>query len=777
MSDIFSIDSDALPPSTRVVAFEGTERLSTPYAITAWLLVASAEAEGLDLGAAVLRPGTLAVARDDGSPRWSLSGVFSELELVHEVVGGDALYRAVLAPRLWALSLSLHNRVWVDKTVPFVIEDVLRKAGYPSDGYDISRLTATYKPRPHLCQYRESDFDFISRVMEREGIYYFFEQTDAGERAVFVDDKGRHEDFAGGFVRMVPEAGGGDSGSEGFRSFAARASAASAEVRLRDHDPLAPTRDPAASLPVWAPGFGVLVRHQEEWAADASDASRLAQIRAQQDAAARTRVRGAGRVFDVRVGYTFTLEEHPRAALNGAYLCVAVTHHGRLLEGPDALARFIPVRGHRVYTAEVEATPKDLQYRAPAKTPVPRVHGVEVGRVDGPTDSDYAQVDEHGRYRVDILFDEIDHPGGVSSTWLRMIQPHAGAPEGYHFPLRKGTEVTVGFVGGDPDRPVILGAVPNAETPAAVTSDNHTHDVIHTGGDNRVEIEDTAGAQYIDISTPPERTFLHLGAHHGGHRHNYITSTDGNGLIHTGGVMNVTVGGEKHETVTGTVLEEYDQTQRTEVTGAVDEKYHGNQTTTVAHHCEETYLATQTTEVEAHTSETCTDQRTTVRGLCDEHHGTQTVTVDRLLKTHCDTELFDTGQGTHTDGTLAWTIHNGALIKAGTFLMTGPSFDMNVRTTHTITRPNEQLVDIGKNDFTPFKFEAALLSAKVNGMATTDLTAKVDILRNNAFEATGVKLEFSGAKIGITKFSWEAYLVLLDVKALSLKLVGLVTNK
>jgi hypothetical protein len=331
----------------------------------------------------------------------------------------------------------------------------------------------------------------------------------------------------------------------------------------------------------------------------------------------------------------------------------------------------------------------------------------------------------------------------------------------------------IAFLTGDPDRPVIVGAVPDADHPSTVTSANATQNVFHTGGDSRFEFEDTAGAQYIDISTPPERTFLHLGAHHGGHQHNYITSTDGNGLIHTGGVMNVTVGGQKNEHVEGTVLEEYDQTQDTDVTAAVTETYHVDQRTTVTLHCQETYNATQTTIVQGHTEEHCTDQETRVTGLLDEHHGTQTVNVDRLLQTRCDTELFDTGQGTHTDGTLTWNIHQGSLIKANTFLMMGPQFNMNTRTVRTITRTVEQKVTVNRNEFMPFKLEMGLVGMKLNGMAQTSLSCKVDALTGQAYEATGAKVEISLVKISMSMYSWEAYLTQREVSGMQLALFGL----
>src|SRR5262245_58000453 len=169
------------------------------------------------------------------------------------------------------------------------------------------------------------------------------------------------------------------------------------------------------------------------------------------------------------------------------------------------------------------------------------------------------------------MFDESGLPDGGASARIRMMQPHAGNPEGFHFPLRKGTEVQVVFVRGDPDQPIIAGAIPNAATPSPVTRANQTQNVVQTGGRNRVEIEDEHGSEYIDISSPPEKTFMHLGAHAGLGSHNYVVSTSGDQSMHTGGKRDIRVGGNQTETVGGNVTENYHSTQTTTVDGSLTE--------------------------------------------------------------------------------------------------------------------------------------------------------------------------------------------------------------
>src|SRR5262249_47405744 len=129
--------------------------------------------------------------------------------------------------------------------------------------------------------------------------------------------------------------------------------------------------------------------------------------------------------------------------------------------------------------------------------------------------------------------------GGKASTWVRMLQPHGGGVEGFHFPLRAGTEVMCTFLGGDPDRPVIAGVAPNALTPSPVTAGNNTKNVIPTRGRNRLELEDQAGAERVTLSTPRENTMLRMGAPNDDH--NFIARTDGKGQIHTGLDLDINV--------------------------------------------------------------------------------------------------------------------------------------------------------------------------------------------------------------------------------------------
>ncbi len=213
MTDAFSATSSALPPTARVVALRGTEALSALYSFEIYLLV---EDPAFDMAAALGADATLAVHADDGQ-RHAFHGILASVETVDDA-GQGALYRLVLVPRLWRLTLGRHSRVFVDETAPGILQTVLHDAGFLVDDYTL-RLSGTYARQPHVCQYRESSVAFLSRRMEREGIYYFFEQGEARERLVITDDRSFHAALPRDPVRYFRVAGPGAAGAAGLASF------------------------------------------------------------------------------------------------------------------------------------------------------------------------------------------------------------------------------------------------------------------------------------------------------------------------------------------------------------------------------------------------------------------------------------------------------------------------------------------------------------------------------------------------------------------------------
>jgi len=164
------------------------------------------------------------------------------------------------------------------------------------------------------------------------------------------------------------------------------------------------------------------------------------------------------------------------------------------------------------YENSFTAIDVETPFRPQRRTAKPFVPGVLTAVVETAQAGEYSEVDEDGRYRVRFAFDRSETEHGKASRPIRMAQPHAGAGYGFHFPLRDGVEVLITCVEGDPDRPIISGAIPNPTTPSTVAAKNATRNVIRTGGGTEINIDDTEGSERLKISVPFANTVFQLGA-------------------------------------------------------------------------------------------------------------------------------------------------------------------------------------------------------------------------------------------------------------------------
>jgi type VI secretion system secreted protein VgrG len=535
MSDLITISSSVIPRSARVVGFRGTEAISRPYEIEIFLAVPQELGEEFDLADAIGAKAKLIIDRQKlGVATHTFAGIFASVEVMH-AFEGRLLLRALLVPRLWQLGLSRHSRVFTKMKVPDIISTVLEENGVT----DFELRLGAFEPEEHVCQYRESDLDFISRWMEREGIFYFFEHTDDGEKLILCDKRLYDDDEGNGPVRYYPQLGHDHSSGPAFRSFRCRHSTLPANVRLKDYDYAKPNLPVSGASKVAQNGAGEVSLYGERFFTPAAG-EKLAKVRAEEMLARQVVFHATGNRLHIRPGYTFELEEHPFPSFNAKYLTIEAIHSSNQSAGLSHFRELTGIDHEDVYQVELHAIPASTQFRAESKTIWPRIYGFENGVVDGPADSDYAQIDDQGRYLCKFKFDESKLKNGKATTYVRMMQPHGGDIEGFHFPLRKGTEVVFSFMGGDCDRPVITGVVPNALNPSPVTAANYTKNVIQTGGRNRLEIEDKAGSEWIKLSTPYADTYLRMGSPSSGHE--MILNTEKNTLFEYGNNWDVNVG-------------------------------------------------------------------------------------------------------------------------------------------------------------------------------------------------------------------------------------------
>jgi type VI secretion system secreted protein VgrG len=685
MSDDFSFVTSGLPMAVRVAGFRGLESLSQCYTFDVYVTVA-AELD-VDPQDVIGLRGTL-FNNLDGAPD-RVHGVVTEIELIRSVkddlLTATSLYRLRLAPQLAALAQTKHSRIFTDVTVLDVLRSVLEEEGLSSDDYEI-RGSGTYQVESMITQYKESSLDFLHRWMEREGLYYYFEHGDDAEKLIITDDKGQHEPvpLLLAAVPYRPTTGKDWSAGAHFQEVLIKHAAAPGSVRLNDFDYRKPRLDLSSRSAIASNGLGVISTYGQRFFT-AAEGARLARLRAEELRVAAMRHEFSGPVGRLHPGYTVDLSEHPKPSLNQRYLLVGVEHSG-FSPRIGAWGDVVKHDSEDVYRVKALCLPADVQYRHPSKTPWPSIDGFENATVDGPATSEYAQIDEDGRYSIKFHFDEGTLKDGRASTLVRMMQPHGGSTEGFHFPLRKGTEVLCAFLGGDADRPVIIGVVPNALTPSNVIANNNTQNIIQTGSGSYVTIEDKKGEQYVNIFcpyVPGQNANLYLGNDRpvGGHaltkphapevveqgeyvhafsNPNFDLRTTGKGQLWTQNALNIvsesftqidshddlvfhaTANWFRHiegtstehlvgaftQTIDGAVSETWKSTYTLDITGAATETLHATLTQSVTDNVAQTYSARHTMNVTGPQSMTVTN------ATSHTHNDGLAVTVNASLSEH-----------------------------------------------------------------------------------------------------------------------------------------------
>jgi type VI secretion system secreted protein VgrG len=331
-------------------------------------------------------------------------------------------------------------------------------------------------------QYDETDWDFLQRRLEHEGKYYYFEHAGPRDRLVVGDANSGATRI--GKLALLPSPPP-ESRAE-IVEWTFDETRVTARVAVLDYDPMTPDRRIAAKAAVGDPRtrsistFGTVVRFGEQLV-DHDAASRIAGLRAQRTACEAKVYAGRTTSRRLRAGVVFELAGHRED--DGEYLATEIEHRGGVL--PDSADDV-----DEEYRGSFRAIPIDRQFRPELRTRWPRIHGFTIGHIATDGAGATAMLDEHGRYKVKLVFDVATTRGAASSMWIRMAQPYAGASEGSHHPLRKGTEVLIAHLDGDPDRPVIVGAVPNPFTVSPTTAQNPTQSVVQTASGIRIEIED-----------------------------------------------------------------------------------------------------------------------------------------------------------------------------------------------------------------------------------------------------------------------------------------------
>jgi len=423
-------------------------------------------------------------------------------------------YEATIVPWLWFLTRTADCRIFHsamsnppdDMTVPGILKKIFKDHGFD----DVTpALTASYRTLDHCVQYRETDFNFVSRLMEQEGIYYFFEQVDEGgsikHKLKLADAKSAHTEYTG-YEKLK------------FRATTAEAADAKGTIldwvrvkqvqsgtyKVNDFD----FKRPNTSLLGTSTqednhsndGFEIYdfsANYADEEAGDHGDSYaklRIEELKAQHDL-----VVGRSDCPGIACGYKFTLEGHPRDDENGAYLIVAVNY----VCTAEAYKQTAGQSDDKRFQCEFTAIPADHVFRPARVTQKPRIQGPQTAIVVGKAGEEIL-TDEFGRIKVQFHWDRYSPANENTPCWVRVSQSWAGKNWGTIFLPRIGQEVIVEFLDGNPDRPIVTGAVYNGESkPPYTLPDNATMSTIKSNsskggqGFNELRFEDKKGSEQV----------------------------------------------------------------------------------------------------------------------------------------------------------------------------------------------------------------------------------------------------------------------------------------
>jgi len=494
-----------------VVKMSGFESISKPFRFTLTLV---SDDPNIDFDKVLQNPAELRIFTPGGASATPYHGMVAAFEQLHHS-DGYVFYQAVLVPRLWQMSLYQVSEVYLeDQPIPDTLKKVLEQGRLT--GADVQfKLSGSYRKRSYVCQYQETHLDFLSRWMEKEGMYFYFDHGENRDKLVIGDNRSMHPaDAVKVRYRPINQQDTGRSG-DSVHEFVCRQEPLPRQVVLRDFNHRKAHIELKATAPVSDNGLGEINIYGENFR-DEEEGKRYARLRAEEILCGARVFSGEATAVGLRSGYFMELERHYRDSFNGRYLVTEVQHEGSqaaaLLTGQGQSGESGDGQAETNYHASFRAIPADTQFRPRRSTFKPKVIGTMNAVIDAEGPGEYAELDAYGQYKVQLPFDNSDKGAGKGSARVRMASPYAGSDHGMNFPLQKNAEVLLSFVDGDPDQPVILGAVPNSENPSIVNQVNPYQNKITTAGGNLIHMGDQKGKEVMWLHSPFHNTSIGLGS-------------------------------------------------------------------------------------------------------------------------------------------------------------------------------------------------------------------------------------------------------------------------
>jgi type VI secretion system secreted protein VgrG len=564
-----------------VDSFQGMERVSTPFRFV--LKVLSPD-PNVDMKSLLNGPAVLSIVLSDASERY-IHGNINRMKLLEFGQDGYAAYELEMVAWVWFLNLFTDCRIFQNKTVPDIVEKVFGDRGF-SD-YKL-QLQGSYTEREYCVQYRETDFNFVSRLLEEEGIFYYFEHSEDKHTLVLADqssalDPCPHLDKATG--RFLPVEGNVQD-DDTISTLEAEYKVEIGTASLTDYDFEKPNTSLFATLASEWKGerYDYPGRYKTK-----ADGDKYARIRLEEQEVQLSTVRGDSNCMGFECGYKFTLTDHYRDSANTDYTLLALEHHGR--NSSYTAGEVDPFE----YGNRFEAIPNSVAFRPPRQARKPVIPSTQTAVVVGKSGEEI-WTDKYGRVVVQFFWDREGVMNENSSCWIRVSQGWAGKQWGAIYIPRIGQEVVVSFLEGDPDRPLITGRVYNADqTVPYPLPDQQTKSTLKSmsskggGGFNEIRFEDLKGSEQVFIHGQKDldiRIENDRKEWIGEDRH-LIVTRDKMEQVQRDSHIDISrdqiekLGRDHHLTISGKEAIQITGSHSLQVTGDVIEQFSGNQSTQV----------------------------------------------------------------------------------------------------------------------------------------------------------------------------------------------------
>ena len=412
-------------------------------------------------------------------------------------------YQMEVVPWLWFLTRHADCRIFQNMTIPDIIEKVFKDRGYTDFK---NSLTASYETREYCVQYRESDFQFVSRLMEEYGIFYFFEHEENKHTLVLADSSSACNACPGQGAAGFNLSGGGIDSEDVVEQWDLTLELRSGKYSMTDYNFETPNTSLMTNEPTvaeYADNAKLEVYDYPGKYETQSQGKTLAKVRMEEEEAWIKIARGRSGCRSFVSGYKFDLKDHPASTMDGSYALTEVNHQASVGGGYTT-----GELGAGTYLNSFACIPAAVPFRPPRVTPKPLVSGPQTAVVVGKSGEEI-WVDKYGRVKVQFFWDRVGKEDENSSCWIRVSQAWAGKSWGAMWIPRIGQEVIVEFLEGDPDRPIITGRVYNADQEVPYTlPDNGTRSTLLSrsskgGGSanfNEIRFEDKKDSEQIFIN-------------------------------------------------------------------------------------------------------------------------------------------------------------------------------------------------------------------------------------------------------------------------------------